>query len=195
MAELFGIPNIEYIGGGIGILIIFVLIWFALKGRSGRLGEERAEENETVQLLKDERVVEKDERDEKKQCKILDGLFSDIMIILRNSGNSNLADQLMDKRMRISKILKDELSEKMSVKTALQNFYELHALINEFLAKLPKDNPQINMLVEEIKKHHQRHYKDLIEELNMDRDKMKQLKKLWAQTLDEERGQGKLQSV
>lgn len=194
MVSFLGVPNFEYIGGGIGILIFIALIWWILgKTRQGRIGEEQQEERETDRLKNDEVVVEATQRDEKKQCKKLNNLFSDIMIILRE-GNNTLAEKLYDTRLRISVILAREVNEKMSVRTALQTFNELHALINEFLAELPNNN-QINVLVEKIKKRQQRYYQDLIKELEMDDDKKKTLQKLWTQVLDEERGQGKLQAA
>ena len=82
------------------------------------------------------------------------------------------------------------MSEKMSVQNALQAFKELHALINDFLSKLPNDNPKINKLVEEIEKRQKRYYEDLIIELNVDEDKKKILRKEWKQVIDEEQGTG-----
>ena len=55
MVELFGISNIESYGMGIaGIVVIFILFWYIIKhSKSGRVGEERQEERETVELEKD----------------------------------------------------------------------------------------------------------------------------------------------
>ena len=196
MADFFGIPNIEYIAGVIGIIFVIVIIYWILgRTRQGRIGEEQREEMETNRLKNDEAVVEATQRDEKRQCKIIDDLFSDIMIVLRNSENNSLTHELVSIRQQISLILLSEISEKMSVNTALQTFTELHALINEFLVKLPNDSQKINELVGEIKKRQQKYYQDLIKELEMDKDKKKQLQKLWIQVLDEERGQGKLQAA
>jgi len=83
-----------------------------------------------------------------------------------------------------------EMSEKMSVQNASQAFKELHALINDFLSKLPNDNPKINELVEEIEKRQKRYYEDLIIELNVDEDKKKILREEWKQVIDEEQGTG-----
>ena len=143
----------------------------------------------------DEKEAEISEKDEKKQCFILDGLFSEIMIILRKSGMVETADKLMEPRKRISYILRSLENEKMNVKKALQTFQELHALIKEFLSHLPTDNPKINSLVEEINGHQQRYYQDLIEELRMDEKKKAILKELWAQVLDEESGSGQLKAA
>ena len=186
----------DYLTGGnlllfLGIVVLGVIIWYLIKSfGSGRIGEERQEERETEGLERDEKTAEKAQKDEKKQCKILDNLFSEIMTILRNSGNKILADQLSGTRQRISKILLAEMSEKMSVQSALQAFRELHALINDFLSKLPNDNPKINGLVEEIKKRQKRYYEDLIIELNVDEDKKKILREELKQVIDEEQGTG-----
>ena len=156
----------------VGAIVIGLIIWYIIRHfQGGRVGEERREERETRRLEQDEKEAEKAQKDEKKQCKILDDLFSGIMVILRNSGNNILADQLAGTRQRISKILLAEMSEKMSVQNASQAFKELHALINDFLPKLPNDNPKINELVEEIEKRQKRYYEDLIIELNVDEDK------------------------
>lgn len=192
MVVLAGIPNAEYYLGGLGLVIAVIVIWRIISRSSGRLGEERQEERETRELEGDERINEKIQKDEKKQCRTLDNLFSDIMIILRNSGNKVLADNLSSTRQQISLILLREISERMSVKTALQTFKELHALINEFLAKLSNDNQQINVLVEEIKKHQLSYYQNIVRELEIDEKKKKTLQKLWTQVLDEEAGRGQL---
>ena len=42
---------------------------------------------------------------------------------------------------------------------------------------------------------HIRYYKDLIKELQMDRDKKARLKKLWVETMDEEKGSGNAQAA
>ena len=175
----------------VGAIVIGLIIWYIIRHfQGGRVGEERREERETRRLEQDEKEAEKAQKDEKKQCKILDDLFSGIMVILRNSGNNILADQLAGTRQRISKILLAEMSEKMSVQNASQAFKELHALINDFLPKLPNDNPKINELVEEIEKRQKRYYEDLIIELNVDEDKKKILREEWKQVIDEEQGTG-----
>ena len=181
------IPNF-YIGGAVGGVFIIFLIWFLLRSKGGRLGEEKEEERETNVLKNEEKIVEAVEEDEKKQCTILDKLFSNIMINLGNSGNNALAEEVLWRRERISVLLTREMREKMSVKDALETFKELHPLIDYFLAKLPNNNQQINTLAEEIKKHQQSYYQDLIKELEMDEIKKKQLRKLWSQFLDEENG-------
>ena len=190
----FDVPN-GYIGGTVGGVLVLFLIWYLFRSQGGRLDEEKQEERETERLEIDEKIVEATQSDEKKQCIVLDKLFSEIMLILRKSGNNTLADSVLSMRTQISKILSKELNEKMSVKKALQTFTNVHALINEFLAKLPNDDQQINMLVEEIKRHQQDYYKDLIKELEMDEIKKKQLQRLWTEVLDEESGQGKLQAA
>ncbi len=178
--------NFLYIAGAV---VIGLIVWYIIKNfKSGRIAEERQEERETEQLELYEERAEAAEKDEKKQCKILDNLFSDIMIILRNSGNNILADRLSGARQRISKILLAEMIEKMSVKTALNTFRELHALINEFAAQLPTNNQQINGLVEQIRLHQKRYYQDLVKELEMDENKKKELTELWKQVIDEEQG-------
>ena len=175
----------------VGAIVIGLIAWYIIRHfQGGRIGEGRREEQETRRLEQDEKEAEKAQKDEKKQCRILDDLFSGIMVILRNSGNKVLADQLSVTRQRISKILLAEMSEKMSVQNASQAFKELHALINDFLSKLPNDNPKINELVEEIEKRQKRYYEDLIIELNVDEDKKKILRKEWKQVIDEEQGTG-----
>lgn len=196
MVGLFGysVSN-SYIGIGVTVAVAIGVIWYFMKRGTGRAAEERQEEEETRQLELDEKEAEMSEKDEKKQCFILDGLFSEIMTILSKSGMVETADKLMEPRKRISYILLSLENEKMNVKKALQTFQELHALIKEFLSHLPTDNPKINSSLEEINGHQQRYYQDLIGKLRMDEKKKAILKELWAQVLDEESGSGQLKAA
>lgn len=193
MVDIFGysVSN-SYIGIGIAAVIAIGAIWYFLKRNTGRIAEERQEVKETDQLKKDEVAAEAAEIDEKKQCKILDYNFSDIIIILRKSGMGETAEKLMESRMQISSILNSLGTEKMSVRKALNTFKELHLLINEFLSHLPNNNPDITKLVAEINSHQQRYYQDIIKEVQMDEEKKKLLQKLWTQVLNEE---GQLQAA
>ena len=195
MVKLLGIDNVEYVGGTIVFLVLFYIIFRWFMGRGGRLSEEREEERETISLLEDEKKDERAQKDERNQCYILDGLFSEIMIILRKSGKNEIVDKIMESRKRISYMLKNLGREKMNVQRAFQAFRELHTRINEFLSHLPNDNQKMNSLVEQIKAHQQAYYKDLITELTMDESKKARLKKLWSEFIDEERGQGQTQAA
>lgn len=184
---LFGIQNGEvYAGLILLILLVVFVIWLIRKG--GRAAEEKEEEKETEKLKKDEKQAEKAQKDERKQCKLLDAIFSEIMTELKSSGNTVLADQLYSIRQRITSILIAEMGEKMNVKSALDLFKQLHALINDFISKLPTDNAKINDLVQQIKVHQKKYYDDLVLEINLDEDKKQELRKLWKQVIDEETG-------
>ena len=83
----FDVPN-GYIGGTVGGVLVLFLIWYLFRSQGGRLDEEKQEERETERLEIDEKIVEATQSDEKKQCIVLDKLFSEIMLILRKSGNT-----------------------------------------------------------------------------------------------------------
>ena len=199
MVEFFGVPNIEYIGGVIGVVIAVTIIWYLLRRKTGRLAEEVQEERETEQLKKDEIIVEAAQRDEKKECNKLRKIFEEIVVLAKNvdpdfyirehqfSGLNVRPYQLKD---NIDLALNRLMDEKMSVEVAMETFKLLHASINAFLSCLPRGYGEIDRLVRLINEHQNRYYKDIIKELQMNRVKKEILKKLWRNVLDEERGRG-----
>ncbi|MEK6892192.1 MAG: hypothetical protein AABX25_03335 [Nanoarchaeota archaeon] len=186
----FDVPNL-YIGGAVGGIFVLFLIWYLfLRGQGGRLGEEKEEERETERLETDEKTAEQAQKDEKKACVIMIKIVRQIQDSLRTGGRGEVYDQVLSESGSISVMLWRMRDEKMSVKRAIETFKELHAKLNEFIAKLPKDNKTVNGLVDQLLYYQKREYSDLIKELQMDNDKKDMLKKLWVQETDEETGTG-----
>ena len=183
--------NYYVIGGIVGSIILVIIAWYFIRGsRSGRISEEYTEEEETEQLEGEEGEVIKLQKDEKKNCRRMDDLFSDIMIILRNSGNNALAEQILKTRMRISYLLSSLKKEKMSLKNTRDSFLELHNLINEFISSLPKDNERINMAVAEIMNYQNNYYRDLVREVAKQRHQLQIVEDLKRKIVDEIQGSG-----
>ena len=179
---------------GIGLIIVVFILWRLFSKGGGRLGLERQEERETNELKKDELIIEATQRDEKKNCSILERAFYDLLTFAGTVDNQinirtkNSADIifLMLKRFR---------EESMGVEQALENFKSFHNSVNEFLALLPRGNQEINRLVSVILNYQEKYYKDLIKELNMDRLKQARLQKLWRQSVNEMRGSGNVKAA
>ncbi len=189
------IPNIYLGGGAAGIVIIIILFWFLFRRPSGRLGEEQEEETETKKLEQDEKIEEKAQKDEKKQCIKMIQVIEEILAILRKGGMGEIYDKVLSEVSSIIVMLRRMRDEKMSVERALDTFKTLHASLNEFITKLPKNNKTINNLVNQLLYYQRREYKDLITELMMDRDKKVTLRKLWAEVTDEQSGRGQEQAA
>lgn len=185
----FDIPNI-YLGGAGGIVLIVLLWWIVFRKQSGRLGEERQEENQTERLEQDEKQAEKAERDEKKVCAKMEKLVNGINEVLKKNGMGGIYDGLLQQTGSIKVMLWRMRDEKMSLERAIETFKALHANLNQFIEKLPKDNKTINGLVSQLLYYQKREYADLIKELQMDRDKKATLKKLWNEVTDEQSGSG-----
>ena len=183
------VPNL-YIGGAVGGVFVLFLIWYLFRNRGGRLGEEKQEEQETERLKSDEKQAEAAQRDEKKACVKMIKIVRQIQDILRKGGMGEVYDRVLSESASISVMLVRMRDEKMSVKRAVETFKELHAKLNEFIAKLPKDNKTISGLVGQLIYYQKREYSDLIKELQMDNDKKVMLRRLWNQETDEETGTG-----
>ena len=176
-----------------GLFIIGIIIWAIRHFRSsGRVGEERQEERETDILRLDEKRAARAQKDENRQCKILDGFFSDIMLALLRDERKDLHNKVTGSRQRISKMLHQLRDGRMNVQRTIAAFKILHADINEFISHLPRDNELIIALINEIQRHQDTYYEDLIQEWRMDEDKKKQIRLLWRQTIDQETGSGEL---
>ena len=191
----FDIPNF-YLGGGVaGIVIIVLLFWFLFRKPSGRLGEEEQEESQTERLEADEKKVEKAQKDEKKVCAKMRETAQEIERFLRKNGMGEVADQITLDVNAVSVTLTRMQEEKMSLERAIETFKKLHDRLNRMLSKIPQDNLTINGLAQQLLYYQKREYKDLIKELQMDRDKKATLRRLWEETLDEERGSGNAQAA
>ena len=155
----FDVPNL-YIGGAVGGIFVLFLIWYLfLRGQGGRLGEEKEEERETERLETDEKTAEQAQKDEKKACVIMIKIVRQIQDSLRTGGRGEVYDQVLSESGSISVMLWRMRDEKMSVKRAIETFKELHAKLNEFIAKLPKDNKTVNGLVDQLLYYQKREYK------------------------------------
>ena len=117
-------------------------------------------------------------------------VLNGILKSLKTEGMGEIYDEVLSDCNSAHVMLTRLRDEKMSVDRAIETFKSLHADLNDCIAKLPKDNKKINILVEQLVYYQKREYKDLITELNMDKDKKAQLKKLWSQVTDEEKGSG-----
>ncbi|MEK6946896.1 MAG: hypothetical protein AABX32_04785 [Nanoarchaeota archaeon] len=185
----YDVPNL-YISGAVGGVFVIFLIWFLLRNKGGRLGEEKLEEKETRQLEADEKKAERAQKDEKKQCKKMDRIVTEIERILKTEGMGEIYDGVRGVSNSVHMMLSRMLKEKMSLQRAIETFKTLHSELNEFISHLPTDNRKISSLVSQLAYYQKREYTDLINELQMDRDKKTQLKKLWNQETDEETGTG-----
>lgn len=196
MVQIFSldVPN-TYLGGSIGAIFAFALLWYFLRGQGGRLGEEKQEERETRQLETDERQAETAQIDEKKQCVKMRKIVDQILDTLRSGGMGEIHDKVAGLSGSIGLMLIRMRKEQMNVERALETFKILHGSLNEFASKLPTDNKAINGLVEQLTYYQKNYYKDLIKELMMDRDKKAILKKLWGEFIDEESGSGSAQAA
>ena len=186
----FNIPDL-YLGTGVGgVILIIVLWWFIFRNPGGRLGEERQEEVQTERLENDEKQAEKAQKDEKKCCTKMKEAVSNIEKILKKNGMGEIYDKVLGDTSSIAVMLNRMRDEKMSLERAIETFRALHANLNQFIEKVPKDNKAINNLVNELLYYQRREYTDLIKELQMDRDKKAELKKLWNEVTDEQSGSG-----
>lgn len=184
----FDVPNL-YVGGAIGGVFVIFLIWFLLRNKSGRLGEERQEEVETRQLENDEKQAEAAQIDEKKACVKMIKIVRQVQDILRTE-MGELYDRTLSESSSINVSLTRMRDEKMGLNRAIEIFKVFHAKLNDFIAKLPKDNKLINGLVDQLLYYQKREYIDLMKELKMDENEKAELKKLWKQVNDEETGTG-----
>src|SRR3989344_3784699 len=174
----FDVPT-AYIGGAVGGVFVLFLIWYLFRNKGGRLGEEKQEERETKQL----------EKDEKKACVKMIKIVRQIQDILRTE-MGELYDRTLSESSSINVSLTRMRDEKMGLNRAIEIFKVFHAKLNDFIAKLPKDNKLINGLVSQLIYYQKREYIDLIKELKMDEDEKARLKKLWNEVNDEETGTG-----
>ena len=195
MVMVLGVPYAEYIGGGIVLAVIFFFIWVLLRSKGGRLAEEHEEERETEKLEEDEVTAEKAQKEEKKLCIKMDNHINDALKILRKGGRGEVYDKVLPIASSASIMLRRLRDEKMSVERALDTFKQLHSSLNEFTAQLPNDDSRIVRSITFLRYYQNRYYRDLIQELMMDRDKKIRLKKLWAKTLDEEKGSGSAEAA
>ena len=195
MVTVLGIPYAEYIGGGAALAIIIFIVWILLRSKGDRLTEEHEEEKETEKLEEDEITAEKAQKEEKKLCIKMDNHINDALEILRKGGRGEIYDKVLPIASSASVMLRRLRDEKMSVERALDTFKQLHSALNEFTAQLPNDDSRMVRCITFLRYYQKRYYKDLIEELKMDRDKKSRLKKLWAETMDEEKGSGNAQAA
>ncbi|HLC62433.1 MAG TPA: hypothetical protein VJI52_05450 [Candidatus Nanoarchaeia archaeon] len=184
----FDVPT-AYIGGAVGGVFVLFLIWYLFRNKGGRLGEEKQEEKETKQLENDEKQAEAAQIDEKKACVKMIKIVRQIQDILRTE-MGELYDRTLSESSSINVSLTRMRDEKMGLNRAIEIFKVFHAKLNDFIAKLPKDNKLINGLVSQLIYYQKREYIDLIKELKMDEDEKARLKKLWNEVNDEETGTG-----
>src|SRR3989338_1051144 len=184
----FDVPT-AYIGGAVGGVFVLFLIWYLFRNKGGRLGEEKQEEKETKQLENDEKQAEAAQIDEKKACVKMIKIVRQIQDILRTE-MGELYDRTLSESSSINVSLTRMRDEKMGLNRAIEIFKVFHAKLNDFIAKLPKDNKLINGFVSQLLYYQKREYIDLIKELKMDEDEKARLKKLWNEVNDEETGTG-----
>src|SRR3989344_2193162 len=161
MVVILGIPYAEYIGSGIALAIVIFLGWILLRNKGGRLGEEQEEEVETEKLEQDEKVAEKAQKDEKKQCVKMSEVIDGILETLRKGGMGDIYDKVLSKASSAKIMLWRMRDEKMRVERAIDTFKTLHASLNELIANLPTDNKNIKNLNEQLVYYQKRYYKDL----------------------------------
>lgn len=193
MVTVLGVPYAEYIGGGVALAIIIFLGWIFLRSKGGRLAEEQEEERETEKLEQDEKSVEHAQIEEKRLCVKMNNYINNTLEILRKGGRGEIYDKVLPVASSASVMLRRLRDEKMSVERALDTFKQLHSALNEFTAQLPNDDSRMVRSITFLRYYQNRYYKDLIKEANLDRDKKARLRKIWKETLDEEKGSGSVQ--
>ncbi|MBI2658014.1 hypothetical protein HYX08_04960 [Candidatus Woesearchaeota archaeon] len=197
---LLGIENGEIFAGIIGIILLIVFVIWLMRGK-GRLAEEKEEEKETDKLKQDEKEAEKAQKDEKKVCKAIKKSLDEIETLAKNiDPDFYLKDVQMGPNLvkvyqlkeTINLALDRMISESMSVEIALETFKLLHESINLFLEHVPRGNAEIDRLIKFINDYQKAYYKDLITELEMDRDKKIRLQKLWKDVQNEQSSGGRV---
>jgi len=186
--ESLGFFSSNYLAGGIGgVIVVIIIVWFLSRRKSGRIGEERQEERETDQLREDEVEAVQDQVEEKRQCHILDGLFTEIITILHRSGVA-VSEEIIEFRRRISSLIVSLEKEQEGVEQTLETFRELHSSITMFARILPMGNTEVDAILNKIGEYQKDYYKVLMDEIKMDKDKKERLRKLWTDEMNEEKG-------
>lgn len=192
MVEFPDIPNIGYIGGGVGILVVAYLLWRYLRNRGSRIEEENKEKKETSIFGNDVQAARKAQKDEQKQIKALQKLFMNIWERLKDTQGGGLSNEVVKSLMTILAKLDNFKKEGVSVEAARKDFQIFYSSVNLLVNQLPTGDKKIMGWIREIKKHESRYYEDILIEIKMDEEKKKILRLLWTHVVDEETGKGKV---
>lgn len=186
MVEFFGIPNIEYIGGIGGIILIIVLFWFMIRrSKSGRMGLEREEIEEDKELLNIDKKALKEEKDEKYQAKKLYDLFLRVHKRSRKIGLKEIVDNRIRYLNFIIRGLNILISEEISVTREKMLMEQINNAINLYLNNFPVQDKKLRKWVPEIRDIQNKLYGDIVTEETELREKERLLRKGYEETQSE----------
>ena len=129
-----------------GIITAIMNFFARLFTGKSRITEEREEETDTLSIYRDEIRAVDFEKDEKKHCVKLINLFTNIIVLLKQSNEGAIAEQLSGPTQSITNMLERLRQENMGVERAKETFTKLYTSTREFVSKLPKD-PEIQRLI------------------------------------------------
>ncbi len=185
MVEFFGIPNIEYIGGGIGVIAIIALIWFLMRRQPGNrpalerqmIGEDKELRNLDMEVRQDENKIHKTAGDLYDAISQLRGRAEQIGI--------SLAEREGDYRF-IVEALQLLWKETTNVSTAMELTEKISPMIDRYILNLPVQDQIIRALVSKIPELKTSLRQHIITEYRLLSQKMRLLRKGYQETAQEE---------
>jgi len=138
---VFGVPYLEYIGG-IGIVAIVIVLWYFISRRGNdRISAVREMEREDLGIANIDEKVARDEKDEKKQARVLMGLMMSI-----HARAQTIGMDLQDKYIYLNQIIRglDILQkEKMSASDAQNILNQVNSLMDMYFENFKSTDAQL----------------------------------------------------
>ena len=175
---VFGIPYLEYIGG-IGIVAAVIVLWYFLSRRGNdRIGAVKEMEREDLGIANiDERIV-KDEKDEKKQARVLMGLMMNI-----HARAQTIGMDLKDRYVYLNQIIEglDMLQrEKMNSGDARNILNQVNLLMDQYFEGFNSTDSQLIGWTADVRDARQKLFAELQDENNLLGVEAEELRKMYA---------------